>query len=337
MAEPYYDWEGDKKNIESWKNLWSGIKDSPSALWDLLSTWQSTANNKPQIPSTETPNGFKELIGLGNRDSEGVQVWPSPLSGYPDWMPDYEVQPPVGFLQMPETSTEDGSESVGGGSGGGSHGYNPTPYTESDSLKELRGLIDQYSKRKGSMDLSPLAALTDTWTGSQFARSYEAPETQSDIDAKAIALKDRLADKELQDKQKHQYTNYLMAQMQAKKEKSEQAQALKELMSAQKAQEKGQTQASREQKSLEIKAARNMKQFDMALETFMPQVFPEINEAPDPTIRDVYKAKINGMLTQLGKDNEENKLAPVGSGYAKAMQDILSNPEMLNRFRAKVQ
>jgi hypothetical protein len=57
--------------------------------------------------------------------------------------------------------------------------------------KALRDAIAEYQGRSKKMDLSPLLALTDAWTGSQLTRGYERPE--SDADRQAMVTKLKLA------------------------------------------------------------------------------------------------------------------------------------------------
>lgn len=63
-----------------------------------------------------------------------------------------------------------------------------------------KALGDQYQamvgSRKAGVDLSPLMALTDAWTGSKFAQSYKAPENPMDRFKDVLAYKDKISDDE---------------------------------------------------------------------------------------------------------------------------------------------
>jgi hypothetical protein len=51
---------------------------------------------------------------------------------------------------------------------------------EKGEIEDLKGRVKQYLDKPQQMDFSPLAALTDAWTGSNFSKNYQAPETAQD-------------------------------------------------------------------------------------------------------------------------------------------------------------
>ena len=300
------------------------------AIKKLRDSYELSAEERwakqPQIKTQEPM-----AMNLPFNESDSTQLWPSPLAGYPNWMPDYssfdyETQPPIGFLEMPRISTdEDESQSDSGSSN-----FKGKAYKESESLSELKKLIEQYANTKdGRTNLAPLLALTDSWTGSKLSQGYEGPEKESVRQEKLITLKDRLASKEMADKQKHDYTNYLMAQMEAKKDAARQQEELKKLLAAQKTESAEQNQFAREQKSLAIKADRNMKQYGMSLDSLVMGVYPDLAQQinQNPMAYDVSKARINAALTSAGYEAEKQGFVPPGGGYAKALQQASEKPK----------
>lgn len=61
---------------------------------------------------------------------------------------------------------------------------NPMDSDQREALSKLKGLIGQYQDQPrdglAGMDLSPLAALTDSWTGSNLLAGYNRPETNAE-------------------------------------------------------------------------------------------------------------------------------------------------------------
>lgn len=52
--------------------------------------------------------------------------------------------------------------------------------TEQGQVEEMKKQLTNYMKQPKQIDFSPLAALTDSWTGSKFAHSYKAPQSDAD-------------------------------------------------------------------------------------------------------------------------------------------------------------
>lgn len=65
------------------------------------------------------------------------------------------------------------------------------------NIDAQRANIQQMGQGPKQMDLSPLMALTDTWTGSNFSKSYKAPESQQDIAFKKAQLEQGLNSQEV--------------------------------------------------------------------------------------------------------------------------------------------
>jgi hypothetical protein len=66
---------------------------------------------------------------------------------------------------------------------------------EDQATKELKALIKRIEGKK-DFDLTPLLALTDTWTGSNFTRSYDRPLNEDERDKVVASLKARVAEHE---------------------------------------------------------------------------------------------------------------------------------------------
>lgn len=65
-------------------------------------------------------------------------------------------------------------------------------------LAQLRQMYDKLDQRKGKMDLTPLAALTDAWTGSHFAQSYDRPLTDKQVQQMKAQLAENIAARQSQ-------------------------------------------------------------------------------------------------------------------------------------------
>lgn len=86
-----------------------------------------------------------------------------------------------------------------GGRGGGGKGETPDlpepvrqeMAVEDQASKNLKALIGQV-KGKKQLDLTPILALTDAWTGSNFAQSYDRPMNQEERDKLAMGLEMQL-------------------------------------------------------------------------------------------------------------------------------------------------
>ncbi len=315
MAEPYYDKEADKRAISEWKNIWSAL----------------TGGSSDEQPLEDIPmNRRKPPVG---------NIWAD--NSEPYWPGKYEsdttVPPPEGFKGIlsylenmangsdgsVDMSELFGSQPISGGSA----------YKESESIKNLKDVINKYGQRKTGIDLTPLAALTDAWTGSRFASSYTPPESEEQKQKTIITLKDRLAERETTDKQKHNYMNYLVQQANAKKVQSEQLSKLKGLIDAEK---KAQTQAKEAQKQqyyMANAAQKNKKDYDIALDQLTVGLFPEVTQSPNPAMTEIYKSKINAALTTAGMEAEQMGMVPPGAGYANALQGVYKNPQ---QFKATI-
>lgn len=87
----------------------------------------------------------------------------------------------------------------------------------SDTQEQLKNLLAKSKEKQGfqSLDLSPLMALSDAWTGSKFAQSYKAPTSEEartkmslDLMDKINSQRSKLADNEL-DRRKQIENAYL--------------------------------------------------------------------------------------------------------------------------------
>lgn len=65
-------------------------------------------------------------------------------------------------------------------------------------LDDLRSMLKEYEKKGNKMDWSPLLALTDAWTGSNLAQSYDRPMTKTERDKLVMGLKSRIYDAQAQ-------------------------------------------------------------------------------------------------------------------------------------------
>lgn len=68
-------------------------------------------------------------------------------------------------------------------------------------LDDLRDMLGEYEKKGNKMDWSPILALTDAWTGSNLAASYDRPMTKEERDKLVMGLKSRIFDAQAKMKQ----------------------------------------------------------------------------------------------------------------------------------------
>lgn len=60
-------------------------------------------------------------------------------------------------------------------------------------MAQLKSMFDKMDGKKGETDMTPLLALTDAWTGSHFAQSYDRPLTEKQIETMKMQMAEQMA------------------------------------------------------------------------------------------------------------------------------------------------
>lgn len=101
------------------------------------------------------------------------------------------------------------------------------------SIDELKGRLSATQSQELPLDLTPLAALVDTWTGSNLAQTYRPPETKKERQAAVDRLQQQilqaqqgLSENEIAMLRSQLNNQFQMENMLAQAEKSKQAQSL---------------------------------------------------------------------------------------------------------------
>lgn len=63
---------------------------------------------------------------------------------------------------------------------------------QQEGIDKTQALVDKAQGHKAELDLSPLASLVDSWTGSNFRQGYKVPKSKEDLDKEAIGLQEIL-------------------------------------------------------------------------------------------------------------------------------------------------
>jgi len=103
---------------------------------------------------------------------------------------------PLAAMAKPATGgSGGGGKKTGGGLSSGTASA-PTANIEDDQdMKDMKELIKKY-EGGGQVDLSPLIALNDSWTGGNLMKGYTKPMTSDERDKIVIGLKQHLYEKE---------------------------------------------------------------------------------------------------------------------------------------------
>lgn len=167
------------------------------------------------------------------------------------------------------------------------------PKSNPEDMKDLKEAIARYQKREGQLDLTPLMALTDAWTGSNFASSYKKPESGKDIQEKTLALKTKLAERESIDNYKQQM---LAQQAAALEDKSNSQAAYRDLqlkLGQMRSQGKEKDPLKQAQARLNMDT-KSFKQYQLELADLASKITPE-----DPS-GSAINSLINGIAINTG-------------------------------------
>jgi hypothetical protein len=206
--------------------------------WDWLMSW---FQDKPNVQ--EMREGALEAIRSPEFQREMAR-FQNPYGGDDD---DPSVIPFLGkgIVEGHDGDTEEGIGT--GGPGGGaatSLGYKPGDY------KKLKNQIAYWRGKDDKMNLAPLLALTDSWTGSNLLRGYEKPMTKEERMGVVERLSSKLEDRTEKDKYKAAYLKYLDAQRRGAEAHRSQQMKIKEALKKYDAEVKAQKEDRKYRKEL---------------------------------------------------------------------------------------
>lgn len=122
----------------------------------------------PMLASNDAP-ATQEAINAQSMSADQAPQAPAPQAPPPMQMPPQVVQ-----AQAPEGLTA------------------PDFSGQKSNLADMRKGLQDYLAQKQQVDLSPLAGLVDSWTGSKFAPNYKAPESPEERAAVAQKMRNMI-------------------------------------------------------------------------------------------------------------------------------------------------
>lgn len=205
---------------------------------------------------------------------------------------------------------------------------------EAKGLKDIKTLIDKYDQKKRDVDFGPLAALTDAWTGSKFANSYQRPLNDEEHDRVVLGFKEKLALAEGQLEYKREMMKQLSEQEKARLSQRDQDRDLKEMLGlgkiargaagsdekAQAKQEKTDGTALSKHFRENKKALMNIAQGRYGKKMETGQVDPADQSWQTQV------GPVNAEIFDFGKHLEESGRSKKGRGYYDALQFYLVHP-----------
>ncbi len=199
---------------------------------------------------------------------------------------------------------------------------------DDDGMKELKGLIKRYEDKKSNkMDLSPLIALTDAWTGSQLLQGYDKPMGDEEREKTVMALKGKLYAQEADIKYKRDYmASQNRAEELRQKFREEEAEKNRDIK-VQLANIRGSQQSAGRAASSEGKEStqksRYFTQSKKALAAIAKKKYP--GAGPDDRSHELRMGPINDEIFEFGKHLESEGQAKPGMGYNTALEFYLAN------------
>lgn len=199
---------------------------------------------------------------------------------------------------------------------------------DDQAMKDLGRLIDKYESGKDKkLDLSPLLALTDSWTGSNLLRAYDAPMGDEEREKTVLGLKAKFAEQKENLAYKREY---MQSQKDLQKEAATARQEDKNADRAlrlQLANMTGQRQAAKAESTAANKDMSNkstyLKQNKNAVSAIARKRYGTGD--PDDKSHMLRVGPINDEIYDFGKQLENDGLAKKGMGYNTALEFYLSN------------
>jgi len=195
-------------------------------------------------------------------------------------------------------------------------------------LKELKGLIDRYEGKKGSkLDLSPMIALTDSWTGSKLLGSYDAPMGDEEREKVVLGLKSKLFQQEADIKYKREYASSQVKAEELRQKFREEEGAKNRDIKVELAKIRGnQAAAARSGGSDRRESSEKRNYFNQskkALTAIAKKRFP--GAGPEDRSHELRMGPINDEVFDFGKHLEAEGQAKPGMGYNTALEFYLQN------------
>lgn len=199
---------------------------------------------------------------------------------------------------------------------------------DDQALKDLSKLIDKYEEGKDKkLDLSPILALTDSWTGSQLLRAYDAPMGDEEREKTVLGLRAKFAEqKENLDYKREYMQSQKDAQALAAKTRSEEKDADRDLR-MQLAKLSGQRQEAKAEVSAANKDISNKSKFLKENKSAVSAIAKKRFGSGDPEDKShmLRVGPINDEIYDFGKHLEAEGQAKPGMGYNMALEFYLQN------------
>lgn len=315
-------------------------KEKPSMLTGVMNALGSLFYSPERVgPPASTGHEAKNALeqswsSLLNSPNQGgidpnFRVYPKPVPGRKGTKPVVPSRPDA-------VAVDERPEPQGGGprgeKGGGKHGTppkdmggtgtatNPTEAMEVDPLsRAMEEMIAKYEGKK-KLNLAPLLALTDSWTGSNLLRGYERPETDDERERNALTMRQRLGQHEADLKYKKSYLTQMAAQR-------NQQMAIKQMELDNRLKIAGLTSAGRGAKGAATDERRLGQDNKGALEMIAVARYGDPkNPEGNKQVGKAYWQTVHQEALAGGKALEDQGLVPKGQGYHEYVSGLLNQP-----------
>lgn len=197
-----------------------------------------------------------------------------------------------------------------------------TPDDE-DGLKQLKDMIDKFEKGENKMDLSPLMALTDSWTGSQLVQGYKRPMGDEEREQIVMGLRTKLFQEEADIKTKAAY-NASQERMEALRQKFKQEDAEADRKNRLQVANIGAAgnagkAADKEEAKHQAAKSRYLKEEKASLAGIAKMRRPP-KDSFDKSY-EMHMGALNDEIYDLGQEAERLGLAPKGKGYRMILEE----------------
>jgi hypothetical protein len=221
-----------------------------------------------------------------------------------------------------EAETSGAGDQSEGGAGGDEGG------SENSELKALREALQKYSEQEGKLDLTPLLALTDSWTGSRMAQSYDRPMNDEEREQLVMGLRSKIAQHEDDIVYKRDYMKHQAAleryRLQEKAEENEKNRELRRLALGGR---DGRDSDRHGQRDIRDRS-RYMRENKKALLFIAKAQNPGGGE--DDKSHEITIGPLNDEIFEAGRELEEQGGVPYGRGYSMALEEFIAYANELN-------
>jgi hypothetical protein len=197
---------------------------------------------------------------------------------------------------------------------------------ENQELKALRDALAKYSGKEGQLDLTPLLALTDSWTGSRMAQAYDKPMTEEERDQLVMGLRSKIAQHEDDIAYKRDYLKHQTAlermRLQEKAEENEKNRELRrDLTAIMSGGRSGKEQQRLKERDIRERS-KYMRENRKALAYVAKALHPGAGE--DDRSYETRIGPLNDEVYETARELEEVEGVPEGQGYGKALELYLA-------------